>query len=525
MNLNSITRERRNELVEEVKDWMKVTKGRLDMNRLPKWQREVMSGYLIPILNGVPVSLILNALNAKTAQACQVPKLTIESDKGPIFCNLYALTFFHSGGGKDNTTTTLQDKIFNKFNCVFEDKRELYKDKKKAANEVHCKNKWGAEPKGVDKTSVKEYMKSHEPRNLILHSRTGTAEGLTEERLGFHDAGFGGAFFQNSEFVGFMVNSDNTGDSLIDYMADAYEGDTGGKSIKSSNVSTEVKGVPHSLLAYSSTAGMHKNGAFEKLITVLERQYARRSYICYPFPFETEKTEFDDADLADMVNEKINNVDNVINQYPLEPIQLAFEDIGNMPAPLTAKFSNEARFCLETYDYLCKRNGDRLKAQNKNALSVEVKARAWKTRKLCGPIQLVKDLIPNHNGVSAYPTAISVTFAVSKETVLEAINQSEFFGCYYEPFYKAEPETMELNLYNWFVKEKLDHFVSLSDIRSASKFKGNNFKFWVKEAMEYIEERGSVDGYKLEVKKVTRGGVKYMLTKEDLEFIPGAKSE
>lgn len=467
--------------------------ARLDKNKLSTWQRDLvnaMSDLMIDI--GTPDSLILNAVNAKAAQACQVARIHVESpvDRRLIPCNYYGITFFGSGGGKDRVLSQLNYHFFWKVKEFYEERCRIYVEDAYKAMEEHLHT--------LDTKGAKDaYRLYNAPRLLSFESSDGTPEGLMSDREAFQLAKFGGTFFQNGEFVNYLKPKDKSRESFLSLTGEVFDhGDNLGKTIKGNKRSTSVHGVPASMLVHSTPSDIHKHGVFDIVCENLNRQFARRAFICYPDDNEKRPKLTSAAEMVefyDNVNE--NGRDTILkwsNKF-CEAVKDAFYKKEHFKIQLT----KEAR--IKFFEYRIKCDAEAASIDDTHeGLKIEVGSRPWKMLKLAGLINMFeKD--SNH---------------VLDCDVLEmAIYQTEFFGSYYRKFYShKEADDVQL-VYEYFEKHLNEPIYATrmrEEVRPVSK---DRFAAWWRDNYPLLVDMAATDGNEFEEVKGQRNTKLFVMKK------------
>jgi hypothetical protein len=459
----------------------------LDHNKLPVWQREVLQKTSSMMLK-TPESAILSGLNAKASQYLQMPRIKIESpeDKAVIPCNYYGILFMPSGSGKDRLLNYIQDNFFAKSKSFFVGHSELYmveaiEDLEKKILDISTKS------------AQELYRQAHSPRYLSLQSSDGTPEGFIADREAYQIAGFGGTFFQNSEFVNFLKTKDNNKESLLSLIGEVFDkGNSTAKTIKGNKKCISVEGVPSTMFVHTTVSDIHKSDVFEQILESLNRQLARRSFICFPEQQEFRGVPESPDDLLNYFNDE---KDNTICELYNNKFAKIIEKIMQQPEAIYT-LSEDAK--LEYYKYWleCNSRASLFDVNTKDGLISEILGRSWKMIKLAGIIHsfkqdwFVKD--------------------ISSETIREAIYQTEYFGKYFERFYSfTAPDEVQL-CYDWIKGQKGKQILK-TDIRAKGFVNRNKFAHWFDSNIETIKDISAQEGLIFEEISGTRNIKAYIL--------------
>jgi hypothetical protein len=275
--------------------------------QLPKYAKNILENYLIPLNPGAQEEMLLLALNIYTSRILCHNRVKIYGyDTKPIYPNIYGLTFAISGAGKDRAVKTLADcykPVENEHYTLFENMRkstilELEDYAKKRTKESECEKTGKKLPKWSLAVRNK-YVEDNTPREIQEEMSNATPEGFVAIREAISDIDYGSLHFGNSEFIDYIVNSGKSNkEDILDLLKDCYEfGDNGSKITKGDKTVKKVRDVPQTMLVFSSVAGLLKDGmATSKLEAFFRRGFARRSLVCYP---SNEKNELKDIPYAE----------------------------------------------------------------------------------------------------------------------------------------------------------------------------------------------------------------------------------
>lgn len=314
------------------------------------------------------------------------------------------------------------------------------------------------------------------------------------DRQAFKDAGFGGTFFLNSEFLDYILHTNNNRNHLLTLLSEVYDlGNDHGKSIKyAGDNPSAIDGIPSNILVFGSVSGMHEEGTHDRLINILNKQLARRSFICYPFEDEYPKQEFNTLDDYVRRERYISfDIGAISDKYSNELFN-TFQRIGDG----SVLIPDEKAYSLYlAYRIYLNNKADKLSPYSHDGLRGELLGRYWKAIKLAGILQSFKN---------------SESFEIDEDSMGSAIYQAEFFGRYFEKFYDDKPVSDAQMLYSYLLNRK-NTWVTKGDIRDKAFVSKNIFSKWFNDVLGVLEEIAIGEGYLLERQSYGRNGMQYMI--------------
>lgn len=462
----------------------------IDYKKLPLWQSEILKD-LKKYLVTTPETMLLMILNVKASQYLQIPRIRIQSpeDQRSALCNYYGLLFAPSGTGKDRTLKTIDELYFRESQLFFRTKvQEFIQQENERVDDEASDLKTNA--------ARDNYRLVNAPRHLSLSFADGTPEGFLADREAYEKANWGGTTFINSELVNYLKQKDRIKGFLLSLIAEAFDnGDNDAKSIKGNKLCVVVKGVPSTLLATSSPADMHKDGIFNVILESLNRQLARRSFICFP-----DDCEFKDAPTE--LKSIIEHFEGTKNTFISTKYSKLFKDIiehlDNHLTDVVYTLQNDAKEVYFKYYINCQLEGKKLYKSKNEGLRAEVLGRPWKMLKLAGILHSF--------------TYNQFTEKITKETLLQAIYQTELFGKYFQKFYKHENPD-ELDELVGILLENPGKELLKTDIRAYRVVSKDKFAQWFDNNFDDICDLLEQKGYKFEQVK-TKGNIKKYVVKE-----------
>lgn len=269
---------------------------------LPAYAKEILNNYLIPSGPGSPPEMLLLALNVFCSRILCHNRVKIKGYyKEEFFPNIYGLTFAISGAGKDRVVSHIQscyEDIFNEHREQFDGMHgSIIMELDNFVLEKSKENK-DAGKSGWSKSRQEAYVLDNTPREACEEMSSATPEGFVAAREILERYGFGSLHFSNSEFLDYIMATNVTKEDILDILKDCYElGHNGSKITKGDKTIKIIKGVPQTMLVFSSIAGLLKEEKLNtKLDTFFNRGFARRSLVCYPEPifYDREKLPFQD---------------------------------------------------------------------------------------------------------------------------------------------------------------------------------------------------------------------------------------
>ena len=420
----------------------------------------------------IPESSILLTILLKISEVCCYNRVKIKHNLHgfSIYPNLYAITFMPSGSGKDKINKIVND-IFSEFdNVVRSDFKNVLTETTKKANS----------------------KKEEKENQVVLVSKLGdgTAEGLVNMASQFSYVGFGCINVRLSEFVDYITANNQTRKEFLSQITEAYDfGTFTTKAIKSSEIKT-AKNIPLVFGVHSSLFGLldKKESRFD-FLSFLNRGIARRSLLCYPTKDEYKEEQIDDFQKAfEKEKSQIKNGNEILSKHKKHIQKMILEltykatyvekednneyffDNKKIVDGVVFDLSKEAEFEYFKYQKQCERRAFEIKESKKEGLKAEISSRYWKALRVAGIIACYE-----HPEVKL----------IEPSDYLYAIEIVEFFGKYFNEFFKDIDEVDTEKLYKYFV-DNLEKDIYKTDLRKLD-LKNFDFNF-----DNYIEEVGAI---------------------------------
>lgn len=473
----------------------------LEKNKLPEWQADILFNGLAKLIDSTPMSTLLQALNAKLAHVFQMNRLSFETLKDKKVCpvNYYGITFLRSGGGKDIVVNTIDDYLLprsiEKFNSIAEKKYSNLLEKIKGDADFSRKTD----------TARDRFIELHGPRNFNFSISDGTSEGLYADRLQYKHADFAGTFFKCSEFGSFLQSISDFRNQFLSLIIEVYDfGNNEGKTIKGNKSVEAIKGVPHSMLAYSSLEPFKDTSTYARMIENFNKGLGRRSFVCYPGNDEFRKIKSETfQELKETEKKNIDIAIPVLNHYEgfiFKALQLTETNDSNF----VLKFSERAKDLILAYKYYNSNSFSDKELENlKGGFIEEIGGRYWKVQKLSCIFHVI-NCIKNDLEFSLSE--------VNETAVGQAIYQAEFFGKYFNKFYDFKNESDFMKLY-FYLKKHDNKWIPTCDIRQQNFANNTYFKKWLDENLEICDEYAHKKGEQILSDKYGRNGTKYKLVR------------
>lgn len=441
------------------------------MNASPLTNRDVA---IVAVLVRIAQIATANRLLVKS------PHMVVSGDHTTP-ANLYAQTFYRSGGGKDMAVNNLKNAT-SFFESDFEQRAHVANQK---LIESIVKK---AEKDGIKEREIKKILEETNIRELAPVIRAGTAEGFAEDRRAYAEAEFGGVFVSMSEWADYITNDSPQRLAFLTVLNETFDfGNLEAVSIKSDNKKIKTEKIPTSVYVYSSTKRLLSGIGNEKLKTYLGRGFARRCITCFP---DLIQTPIEDEEVFYQENKRKKEKAKRIEPDVVQDFRSFYE---------WTKMSTV--FLLDTE---CERQIDRYYAQCINAgleldedISAEVSGRPWKAYKLAGLIAAFEH--PEKN-------------IITTDDLDYAIRIVEYFGVHFQRFYVAREDSEIQQLTNFFINSD---WVSLGDIREQNFTNKDRFALWFEEVFPDVIGRLFERGYVVEEKRFGKSNKKFKAVKQE----------
>ena len=464
------------------------TSTTIDPNRLPPRIKLLFTEILKPMNSDVPDESLVLDLLVKIAQLLSINRATVRSMIGETLINIYALIFMPSGAGKDKPLSLIDKHFMVVFEDHFELKAKAYKERRMRELEEEATDKYSNRAKAMKQ----KYIEMNLPRQLIPELSNATSEGMQALRETLDGAGFGGTFLKISEFGDYISSDNNARGEFLSLITEIFDNGTNApKVIKGERTAKKVTGVPSNAIMHSSLAYLTSGPNYRKLMTLVDRGLARRSFLCFPGieKFNVERPDsFDEAfrTFKDQSGEVTNNA----SKYR-EFWEEAYEATRSS---MVWALTDEADKVLYAYYLYLQEAIKAISVTEDEGYRAELKGRYWKTLKLSGLIAIFE-----------HPDQIEV----SVDDIKTAIYLAEVYGNHCKEFYQIETTVDSEKIRDFFLRN-LNKWKTTMEI-SKQKFAPsvNYFTKWFAENINDTENLLFDAGYKLEVRKFSKNGFQY----------------
>lgn len=468
-------------------EWLNKLPKDLTISSLPIFAGSVIEDVLLPINRRLPIEAINLSLMAKLTQVLNFKRVRVSlSPEETPLVNYYGIMFLDSGAGKDKVIGDIDKLLLSPFYRDFANKAEGYVETEKKRIEKEAEDKFG----GASKSRLRQYIEDNAPRFLVTEGSNGTLEGWLSMREAFDYAGFGGTFFQNSEFNDFILKDDASRAEFLTFLKEVYEGDTKAKIIKKDKTTKPVNQIPHSMLVHSPLSGLFDNKGHKKLLSFMNTGLARRAFVSYP---ELVKIDYSDLDLdkiGPMRAKQKREAYKAAEQHEKHVQKILDRLILNQ----IVKVSDGALSLYYKYQLFCEFRASKLDRMKQEGIKAELSGRFWKALKLAAVI-----------AVFDHPDDLKVT----AEDLVFAIIQAETYGNSVNKIYTITAPDEIKQVYN-FIKNQ-PSWVTRIEIIDQNFVNKNKFKRWFDNSLPLIEEMGMNEGYELKWEQYGKGGRRYRL--------------
>jgi hypothetical protein len=432
-----------------------------DFNKLTTRIAALVESNLLPIFDDVPASLALLSTLTKLSQLAIFKRVRSKYYETSTFSNMYALVFYKSGGGKDKIPKFIEKKYMGSYYQQFNFFETEYKNKRfeKVMEQANQKFK-------ASKANKEAYIERHEPRQLLTEYSNATLEGFTAQREAYADAGFGGTSLKISEFGDYITSPNQSRLEFLSALTDCYDdGDSLPKITKGERRYLPVKGVPSVVQMHTSLSGLLEGPVNLKLMTLLNRGLARRTFICYPevpkFVEASREERFYKLEEAAKIEEEFKTL---FNKY-ISGVRLNDE--------FTA--TKQVNDLIFDYIQLNRKQASKLDPYTQEALVAEQYNRHWKAIKLAGIIASFE-----------HPTIKRIEI----NDMLSAIYIADLFAKHFIRFFSEKPRSAEETLLRYFQKDNnINRQIPTMEIRNLKLVPERNFKWWMdNSAVPYIQD-------------------------------------
>ena len=421
--------------------------------------------------------------------------------RGRVFCEcdddksllgFCMMLFSRTGGGKDRANNALQLAFFSGATEVYEQALEnAYKHQEKKVFDDARKNY----PEEKEKIQRDYYIKAHTPRMVGVSSDTlTTPEGYVADRLAVSKYPFGSISVIDKEFGDTLESFDKTSKTLFTLMKTAWEnGETSNKSTKGEKTLKQVKGVPMTLLSYSTVKNFKKTKAGDELLKLFNGGWLRRSLIAYdtsvpivreaPVPLTMEEYKAKKIQLGEdnLKKSKINEYFGSLQDYLIRN------------AGLVIKYSDEAGLRFVNYEremgYLSERQF--IQDNDETMRMADFDGRAWQVFRLAGLLAITER--KKEVDLESLENAINIVAYFSKQALqlIDFIEKS------------TDIEDKKDYIEELFEKALEQGFFNITLINK--KFKNAN-KARKNEIVEELQDYAFEQGYNCVFQKSKKGG-------------------
>lgn len=464
----------------------------LDVKMLPLNLRTIFRDCIKPMNENVPDESLLLDLLVKISQLISLNRTHVVSQIGTTLINMYAVIFMPSGSGKDKPLKLIDKHFMKTFEENFHRKREAYQERRLKELQDEAEEKFG----GKAATAKKVYIENSLPRVLVPEISNGTMEGLADLRQVLYDAKFGGTFLKISEFSDFITSNNNARSEFLTFIVELFDdGSSLAKIIKSDKQALPVKGVPSNIIMHSSIAKLVESEGYSKLMTLIDRGLARRSFLCYPSLDKFYYQQKDDS-LESMFKKFISS--NEATEQKIKDYQSMWEEAyeGTKDGK-TYVLTREADFVLFAYKKYLEEVSNKISTTKEEGFRAEVLGRFWKTLKLAGLI-----------AVWEHPGDLKVT----EHDVLAAVYLAELYGQHYKRFYQIETVTDSERVADYMI-DRVGEWITRGDIKKQRFVAKNNFAKWFEDTMPEVETILIMHEYRLEAEPFAKNGTRYRAVK------------
>ena len=462
---------------------------------------EDMVGYILRQNKKAKPSMVYLMVLKHLADMVSRGRVWVEHDNDKSLISFCMMLFSRTGGGKDRSNNDIHKCFFSGSTEVYEQALEnAYKQQEKKVFDEARKNY----PEEKEKIQRDYYIKAHTPRMVGVSSDTlTTPEGYVSDRLAISKYPFGSVCVIDKEFGDTLESFDKTSKTLFMLMKTAWEnGETSNKSTKGEKTLKLVKGVPMTLLSYSTVKNFKTTKAGDELLKLLNGGWLRRSLIAYdtsvpvmreaPVPLTMDEYK---AKKFQLIEDNAKN--SKINQYfaslQYDLIKMAGQKII---------YSDDAGLRFVNYEaemgYLSEQQF--IQDDDETMKMADFDGRAWQVFRLAGLLAIIER--KKEVDLESLENAIKIVAYFSKQAMqlVEFLEKSK------------ETEDKKDYIEELFEKSLEQGFFNITLINK--KFKNAN-KARKNEIVEELQDYAFEQGYKCVFEKSKKGGNggKYMLDK------------
>lgn len=464
------------------------TSDSIDIDKLPPRMRDVFNDVLKPMNSDVPNESLILDLLVKIAQLLSINRATVRSMMGETLINVYALIFMPSGAGKDKPLNLIDKHFMLVFEEKFEQKSKAYQERRLKELNEEADDKYSPR----SKVAKQRFIEMNLPRQLIPELSNATSEGMQALRETLSSAEFGGTFLKISEFGDYISSENNARSEFLSLITEIFDNGTNApKVIKGERTAKKVVGVPSNAIMHSSLAYLTTGPNYRKLMTLVDRGLARRSFLCFPGleKFNVERpASFESSFQA-------------FREHSLDVTDKAKEYLKYWEETYEATrygrvwiLTEEAERVFYAYYLYLQEAIKAISITEDEGYRAELKGRYWKTLKLSGLIASWE-----------HPDVIEVR----AEDVKNAIYLAEVYGNHCKEFYQIETVIDSEKLRDYFLRNLNVWKPTMEIAKQRFAPSVNYFSKWFQENIIDTESLLLEAGYKLEVEKYSKNGYQY----------------
>lgn len=457
----------------------------MDLNKIPRFSREILENFMIPLNPDNTVGCHLNNLNAIMSFIITSKriKLRVSQVHAPQIINYNALNFVPSGWGKDKPINELMKYVFTGFKTLFDEKKEKYMDVEKAKLKTEAEELYQGNLKKRNVYIKTEYNKISRPK---MEMSDATAPALYRDCLTLQNFGFGSIYLRIKELALFIDAQSTDKKELFQMILELYDGNLTGKSLKSEANIDDIYNMPLNCIFYSSASKLLEGKANYYFDSLMETGLCRRCFTTYqselnlaPYDIHNQRSIQERAILYGQ--SKAKEFDNILENVPFEGIYT---------------LTSEADIVYQTYIYNNREKATKLYGKTHSVIISDLLGRQWRMIVLAALIAAIE-----------HPQYLIIT----PQDVEYAIYETELFAKDFEKFFKATPTTDVDKLF-YYLFENQDKWITKMDLRRQKFTQGKNFKSWVEESFELVEEIANQKGFTIIQEPHGKGGIRYKLT-------------
>ncbi len=423
--------------------------------KLTKNLGDILEGYLKPSFPAMPPEAALLIFLTKLSQVATYRRLKINDGRSIVPANIYSILFLETGAGKDRATESIDAELLKDYHLEWAQSHQDYLNKVNKENKIYVEEHFPKSSAERDR-----WLKDNSPRHLQPVTSKGTPEGLISQREAYSLVAFGGTFIHIPEFADFISTRDDVRSNFLSLVTEIYDmGNNEPAAIKGEKISKSVKGVPNTVLFYSSPSGLLDNEFMRKKLSVfLARGLGRRCFVCLdPKMPAPEKLSFE---------ENKERKRSIMADLPVF-INLVSKMVRGIKFNEALTFGEGVEEAYFYYDQELRNKRHLMKSEIEKA---EATSRSWRAIKMACIITKFED-----------PSAKQITLEAWKC----AIGIAEEFTSFTNSFKENQSELLQVIE---FFKENLDKRFSLAELKDQNFVAKNQFSRWFSESLPYLIE-------------------------------------